>query len=208
MLSQRGLDVPRLALVKSELGENGGAFGGISPSEKDAVGVPKGEGDAGAFQVGGRDLIEIEGVAGQRDDFHNGTNRPADQRRPPQTRGDRTNLRGSVDRRRLVKSESRSLGAVAASTATTTTVAASTPGAFFAGLGDADVHAATVEFLAVQGADGALGFGVGPHGDEGESLGLAGLAVGDDVDFADGAVRREGVLKGGLSGVVGEASDK
>ena len=63
MLSQPCLDLSRLAFVKFKRGENSGAFGTISPTQMDSVGVPKCQGNGGAFHMGRRDLIEIEGVA-------------------------------------------------------------------------------------------------------------------------------------------------
>lgn len=115
----------------------------------------------------------------------------------PSNERDRTKLReaGQID---LAQAANRLEAAAASAAATTTTTvpAVTAAGAFFTGLGDADVQAAAVEFRAVQALDRALGFGVGTHRDESESLGLSGHAIGNDIDLADRAVSAEGALKG------------
>ena len=51
-----------------------------------------------------------------------------------------------------------------------------------------DGKVAAVQFLAIQGADGALRFGIAGHLDESESLGPAGVTVGNDADALNGSV--------------------
>lgn len=64
-LSQPRLDLSELAFGKFKRGENGGSFGGISPTQMDPIGIPKCQENAGAFHTGRGDLIEIECVAVQ-----------------------------------------------------------------------------------------------------------------------------------------------
>ena len=79
---------------------------------------------------------------------------------------------------------------------------------FFAGPGDVHGEDTATEVLAVHGADGRLRGGVGIHGDESETTGLAGHAIHHQVDFHDGAVGGERVLEVVLGGVEGKVSYK
>src|SRR5579884_322667 len=54
-----------------------------------------------------------------------------------------------------------------------------------------DVQRPAVDFPAIEAVDGGVGFGIDAHLDEGESTRMAGIAIGDDVDAVDGAVRIE-----------------
>jgi hypothetical protein len=54
-----------------------------------------------------------------------------------------------------------------------------------------DIESPAIEFPAVQTIDCGVRFRIDAHLDEGEATGLPGIAVGDDVDTVDGAVRIE-----------------
>ena len=100
---------------------------------------------------------------------------------------------------------------VAIPTATTTvftTTATSAARTFFARLGDVDREGATVNFLAVQGRDGLLGFFGGAHGHETKAAGAIGHAIHHQVRFRDRAMRGERVLQIVFRGVEGKISDK
>ena len=52
-----------------------------------------------------------------------------------------------------------------------------------------DIQRSPVEIPAVQFRDRAIRFRVGGHFDKSEAPGLAAIAVGDDIDALDGAIR-------------------
>ena len=74
--------------------------------------------------------------------------------------------------------------------------------------GFADVHGATVEFLAVQGIDRILSFLRRAHRDEGKTLGATAHAIHHQVRFNNAAVRGKCVLKIVFSGVEGKIPNK
>src|SRR5664280_195766 len=86
------------------------------------------------------------------------------------------------------------------------TAAAATTRAGLLGARLVDAEGAAFELLAVQGAHGLLAVGIG-HLDEAETLGLAGIAVGDDAGRLDRAVRLEDRAERVVVDGVGEVSD-
>ncbi len=61
--------------------------------------------------------------------------------------------------------------------------------------------------LAVESGDGRLGFGLGTHLHKPETLGAAGIAVGDNLGAGDGSVRRKLRLEIGAGHVIAQISD-
>src|ERR1039458_29350 len=96
--------------------------------------------------------------------------------------------------------------AVPAAPAVAATAAAATTRAGLLGARLVDAEGAAFELLAVQGAHGLLAVGIG-HLDEAETLGLAGIAVGDDAGRLDRAVRLEDRAERVVVDGVGEVSD-
>jgi len=88
--------------------------------------------------------------------------------------------------------EAATAAAAAADAATTTTAATS---AVFARAGFVDGQGAAAMFLAVQGSDRRLGFLIGPHFDEPEPLGSAGVTVVDDLGRDNRAVLAKQLLE-------------
>src|SRR5436190_16959556 len=95
------------------------------------------------------------------------------------------------------------LPAVSAAAAAATAAAA----AILAGTSDVHLDGATVKALAVEGADGSLGLGLGAHLDEAEAAGAARLAIGDDGGALDRAMRGEGLAEARLGSAEGEIAD-
>jgi hypothetical protein len=102
-----------------------------------------------------------------------------------------------------------SAATAAAAISTTTAAATATAAAgrtLFTRTSDVDREGATVEFLAVEGVNGLLGFiGVG-HGDETEATGATGHLVHHQVGLDDGAVCGKRVLEVVFGGVEGKIS--
>jgi hypothetical protein len=78
-----------------------------------------------------------------------------------------------------------------AAVAATTAAAATAAATFFAGAGFVDGEGSASMFLAVEGFDGCLGFGIAGHFDESEPLGATGIAIVDDLRRGDLAVLSE-----------------
>jgi hypothetical protein len=90
--------------------------------------------------------------------------------------------------------ESAAAAAAAATESAATTAAAATP-AIFARAGFVDGEGATAVLLTVQGCDRRLGFLIGPHFDEPEPLGSAGVTVVDDLGGDNRAVLAKQLLE-------------
>src|ERR1039457_5009937 len=99
-----------------------------------------------------------------------------------------------------------SAAAAVAAAAVAATAAAATTRAGLLGARLVDAEGAAFELLAVQGAHGLLAVGIG-HLDEAETLGLAGIAVGDDAGRLDRAIRLEDRAERVVVDGVGEVSD-
>lgn len=77
----------------------------------------------------------------------------------------------------------------AAASAPTAAATAKSAATFRLRTGFIDVHGAAFEFPAIQFRDGAVGFSIVIHFDKSEPSRLACIAVGDDIDAIDGAIR-------------------
>jgi hypothetical protein len=95
--------------------------------------------------------------------------------------------------------------ATAAATTTTTAKATATAALLFACL----VHdeTATFEGIAVERADGVLGFVGTRHGDEAEAAGATGFAIGDDAGIGHFAVGAEQLGELSVGGPPGQVAD-
>ena len=89
--------------------------------------------------------------------------------------------------------ESAAAAAAAAESATTATATATS--AVFARAGFVDGQGTAAVFLAVQRCDRRLGFLIGPHFDEAEPLGAAGVSVVNDLGGDNGAVLAKQLLE-------------
>jgi len=74
-------------------------------------------------------------------------------------------------------------------TVATALSAAATAATVFLGTRFVDVQRAAIQVAAVEFADGTIAFGVVAHFDKAKTSGLPGIAVGDDADAIDLAVR-------------------
>jgi hypothetical protein len=91
--------------------------------------------------------------------------------------------------------------------AATTTATAATSTAFFAGTGFVDGQRPTAMFLAVEGVDCVLGFFIGRHLDESESLAAAGIAIIDDLRRNHLAVLAKQLLQLGAINLVAQVAN-
>ena len=89
---------------------------------------------------------------------------------------------------------------------TARSAAATAAAAFFTRTGFVDGQRATLHGLAVEEADGFLGFFSRGHGHEGEAAAFAGELILHESDFGDGAGFGESVLKVDFGGIEGKIS--
>jgi hypothetical protein len=95
----------------------------------------------------------------------------------------------------------------AASTAVSATAASSAARTILAGTGLVDGEGPAAVLLAVQGRDGGLGFFIGSHLDETESLAAPGVAIVDDLRRDDRAVRTKQLFQLGAIDLIAQVAD-
>jgi hypothetical protein len=100
-----------------------------------------------------------------------------------------------------------SAAAATAAAAVFTTTAAATR-TLFARAGDIDGNSASIQFDAVHGGDGFLGFLFCAHGHKTKATGAIGGAVNHEVRFGNCAVCCERVIERVLGGIEGKISYK
>jgi hypothetical protein len=92
-----------------------------------------------------------------------------------------------------------STAAPAAATAAPATAAAATR--FIAGTRFVDTEGSSVHLLAIEGANRGFAFLLAAHGDESESPGAPGFAIGHNFQIGNSPSTRKGVAQGGFGGL-------